>query len=58
MRYVEKIGDSMLKREEIVDDAAKGPSQKPIVEWIVNVYNNIFIDTRQNAWQEKVFEWV
>lgn len=51
MRYVKKWEDSMLKREGVVDDAAKELSQKPVVEGIVDVYNNISINTRQNAWQ-------
>ena len=37
----EKWEDWMLEGEGIVDGAAKGPTQKLVAEWIVDVYNNI-----------------
>ena len=44
--------------ERIVDGQAKELSQKMIVEWLVEVYNNIPVGMGQNAWKKRGYEWV
>jgi hypothetical protein len=35
----------------------KEPSHKMVVQWLVEVYNNIPEEIRRNAWKEMGFEW-
>jgi hypothetical protein len=52
-----KREDWVLEGEGFVDGATKEPTQKLVVEWIVDVYNTISSEMGWNAWQKKGFEW-
>jgi len=48
----------MLEGKRIVERAAKNPSQKMVVAWIIDVYTNVSNRTGRNAWQKNGFECV
>jgi hypothetical protein len=52
----EKWEDMMLEGEGILNGAAKEPSRKLVVEWLVDVYSNIPGQSVRNAWMKKGHE--
>lgn len=42
----------MIEGDGIVNDAAKKPSRKLVVEWLVDVYKNITVQTARYAWMK------
>ena len=53
----EKWEDLMIDGDGLVNSVAKEPSKKLVVEWILEVYNNIPGQTARNAWMKKCYEW-
>ncbi len=53
----EKWEDWMLEGDGITNGVAKEPSQKQVVEWLLDVYNNIPREVGRNAWKKKGYEW-
>ena len=53
----EKWEDWMLEGDGIVNGVAKEPSRKQVVEWLLDVCNNIPKETGRNAWRKKGYEW-
>ncbi len=46
----------MVAGDRIVDDVAKEPSRKLVIEWLIDVYINLPGQTVRNAWMKKGFE--
>ena len=47
----------MVEGDGIVNGQAKEPSHKMVVEWLVDVYDNISETGAMNAWKKEGFEW-
>jgi hypothetical protein len=52
------MGRLDVRGRGIVNGAAKEPSRKLVVEWLVDVYSNIPGQMLRNAWMKKGSEWV
>ena len=56
-RLCEEWEHWMVDGEVIFNGQAKEPPHKMVVEWLVEVYNNIPEDIEWNAWKKECFEW-
>jgi len=48
----------MMVEDGIVDGVAKEPSHKLVVEWIIQVYEDIREEIGRNVWKRRGYEWV